>query len=175
MLIAGLLTLPALGWADDSPAPAHRPSFDIHGPELRKVIRDTAASQYGSYDLAPAQTMPTSRAATPALAWQQPERAPAAEAPRPSDQFDCEADDCVPRAQQHAPAIYTFASANNGDTRYSRSLDDAWLACQSRDDLLTTQQRYQNCKVGIDDGKSFTESLRDDLIDRFVGALFGLW
>jgi len=39
----------------------------------------------------------------------------------------------------------------------------------------STQQRYQNCKVGIDDGKSFTESLRDDLIDRFVGALFGLW
>ena len=53
-LIAGLLASPAWSQepAGDAPAPAAR-SFDVHGDAVKKIVHDTAASQYSNAQVSP--------------------------------------------------------------------------------------------------------------------------
>ena len=153
-MLAGLMALPVMGWADESPAPGIRPSFDIHGDALRKVIKDTAASQSGSYENPDEKSTAGKTQATSAVVWRPPEPAAVAGAPRSLDHFDCDAHQCVARDQQHAP-LYKVPA----------------MACQWHDDSMMGQQPTLSCDDDGRSGKSFFEDLRDDVVEDVVGGL----
>jgi len=140
-LMAALLALPALGWAEDAPAPRATPSFDIHGASVQNIISTTAASQYGGYQVPAERAASEKPAATPAVVWQPPEPAPITTTPGALDHFDCDARECVARDQDHA-AMYTVPREYpENEIHDDRSFTDAFL-----DDLV------DNAVVGLLEG-----------------------
>jgi len=160
-ILAGLLALPAIAWADETPAPAIKPSFDIRADSVRKVIRETAASQYGSYEVADPE-------AGPEMVSLRPGSAPAGATPLSLDHFDCDAHHCVARDQHHKP-MYVVENEDTDSTRYVRTWQDPWLGGQSRE--ATQTRPCATCGAAVADDKSFAAGLRDDLLGNLIGGL----
>jgi hypothetical protein len=147
-LLAALLVSPA--WAEEpapaSPAPAAR-SFDLRDAAVKKIVHDTAATQYGSVQLGvvhPGEVSPAVPVkATPAAMAFVPAERPSAVVHR------------APALQPQTPAAPTqdgFLTSlidmliDGDDGVTYAELHDEWLRCQSRgDDLKTTRERAASC------------------------------
>jgi hypothetical protein len=157
MLIGALLAMPALGWSEEpaklaaSPGAvpaavtvtkAERPTLNLHTVEVQKIIRDSAQEQMATAPpSADALMLDQSPVAQLVDQVTLPFRAPRRPHHLACDSFNCvaySADDValysVPREQFYG------ASAPGNDTK------DAWLSCQSRDNMLSTFERYDKCR-----------------------------
>jgi len=173
-ILAGLLALPALGRAEDSPPPTPGPQFDFRGNGVRKVISDTAASQYGGIraetrDAAPAKPEPG-----PAVAWQPP--GPTSAAPRTLDHYDCDVNECVARDREHN-TLYTVPIEYPESMNDLPLHEDGNLGCLPSFDALSPEQRRAYCRVPAvtadDDDRTFGEELLDRAAVGLLEALFG--
>lgn len=169
MLIAALVALPLTGWATEpasSPTPGN--SFDIHGDFVRKVINDTAASQYATDAGTAVQPAPAKSADPGPVTWQQPESPRVVVTPRLVDHFDCDARDCVARDPQHH-AVYVLPSRLTNES--------VRLACQARDALPGAAQGYEKCtntavSAQMLDDDAGEPSLGERLLGEAVLSLF---
>jgi hypothetical protein len=148
LLMAALLALPALVFAQEQkaapPGPAlaqpaqSRPTFDLKASGVRDAIRANAVS-----DAPPKENeAPTTRTDLPPLQFRAPRRVHRVEC----DSFNCVAYTADDDALFSIPRDQYFGVTENGSGR------DAWLSCQSGNDLLTTFERYDKCRgvsIGI--------------------------
>jgi len=175
LIWAGLLALPALGWAADTLPPTPRPAFDFHDDYVRKVIGDNAASQFGDFREEPGDTAPAKPATGPAVTWRAPE--PLSAGPDSLDHYDCDFDECVARGRRH-DALYTVPVDDPQDLSTVPLRDDANLGCLPSFDALSPEQRGAYCRpaavtTDYDDDRSFGERLVDELAVGLLEGLFG--
>jgi len=173
-ILAGLLALPALGWTEETLPQAPGPGFDFHRDDVRKVIRDTAASQYGEVREETPDAAPAKPEHGQVVAWRPPEAASAT--PRTLDHYDCGMNGCVGRDREHN-ALYTVPVENPESLNYVQLHEDGNLGCLASFDALSPEQRRAYCKVAVvvdhDDHKSFGEDLLDRVAVGLLEALFG--
>lgn len=173
-ILAGLLALPVLGWAQDTTPPVPRPQFDLAGNDVRKVISDTAASQYGGFLAETRNDASTKPEPSPAVAWRPPGHASAT--PRTFDHYDCDVNECVARDQEH-DALYTVPTEYPESLDYVRLHEDGNLGCLPSFDALSPEQRRAYCKAPAvtadEDDRSFGEELLDSAAVGLLEALFG--
>ncbi len=119
--------------AEREPATPAAPSFNVHDDNVRKIVAAAARLQ--------SESAPEKDAASDA------EPAPIVvtfKAPRRVHHLDCDSFDCVAYNADDV-ALFTIPREQyygvHGDNPA-----DAWLACQSGDDLLTTFERYDKCR-----------------------------
>jgi len=143
-LLAILLAAPA--WAEEpapatpAPAPAAQ-AFDLHDQAVKKIVHDTAATQYGVVqvgDASPAGPLKATPAAVRFVPVEKPSvvvsQAPALK-PRAS---------AAPRQEGFLTTL--IDTLLEGDDVTYAELHDEWLRCQSRgDDLESTSQRAAAC------------------------------
>jgi hypothetical protein len=138
MLIGTLLAGSAPGWpVEPAPPPAKtsQPVLSLHAPEVQKVIRAAAKT--------PADTAPLNLAPAVTLGGQVtiPFRAP-----RRPHHMQCDDSTCVAYTADDV-ALYTIPRYQYyGDRAPADPTAGEWLSCQSRDDLLTTFERYDQCR-----------------------------
>jgi hypothetical protein len=156
MLIGAVLAVPALGWTDEPgsrsaaavsmKSAAGKPALDLRSPDVQKIIRAVAQQQVES--VAPdASVYLLDQPSVTALGQQTsiPFRAP-----RRVDHTKCGSFNCVAYTADGV-ALFTIPR----DQYYGQkggNLADEWLSCQSRNDLLTTFERYDQCRgisIGI--------------------------
>jgi hypothetical protein len=141
MLMSALLALPALSFAGDpidakpaaSKTPASKPALDLKATRVQDVIRNHAVVQAASEKAEPSESAPTDIEPLPFRA------------PRRVHHVDCDSFNCVAYTADDdtlfsVPRDQYFGVTGNG------SASDAWLACQSGNDLLSTFERYDKCR-----------------------------
>jgi len=115
------------------PAKTAKPVLSLQAPEVQKVIR--AAAQ------APSDTAQLNSAPTLGDQVTIPFRAP-----RRPHHMECDNISCVAYTADDV-ALYTVPRAQYyGDRVHGDHAAGEWLSCQSRDNLLTTFQRYDKCR-----------------------------
>lgn len=139
LLLFALLAAPA--WAQEPAPVAPSRSFDLRDDAVRKIVRATAATQFGIVHVAPDEA--------PAKAEPAPiksEPAPVAYVPpvktAPALQYPTRLPDPEPRDDFLSVLLDSFLE--DDDMTYAE-LHDEWLACQSRNNLKTTRERAADC------------------------------
>lgn len=153
---AALLLLPAFACAEEpavttteiANAPAQGTptaiSFDLKHASVQEILRTAAASQGESSAREASGDTPADDSGSLAA------RLGVLEfrAPRRAHHTDCDSFDCVTYTADGV-ALYSFPRDQmihaGGDHQ------DSWLACQSGDDMLSTFERYDQCR-GVDIG-----------------------
>jgi len=145
-LIVVLLASPA--WSQEpvvnAPAGTAR-SFDFSNESVKKIVRDTAATQFAIAQVSRDATIKSEPAGT--FKYVPPEEAPAPapvpKAPRPQP---------VPPSNSFLSAMFetlfdvALDSALGLDSEYAGAAsDDRWRRCESRTPLKTTQLGYDTC------------------------------
>lgn len=151
MLIGALLAFPASGWPDEAAKPAvppksPPPALNLQAVEVQNIIRASAQKQIETAPPASGASL-RDQPQTTALGAQTsiPFRAP-----RRFDHLKCDSYDCVAYNADDV-ALYTIPRSQVYGPRGDKPADE-WLSCQSRDNLLTTFERYDKCRgisVGI--------------------------
>ncbi len=157
ILIGTLLVLPALGLTEESAAvkpmptasapvardtsPKSQSTFDLKTAAIQSVIRASAATASDGFRLLSptAQQQSQDNGATrpdlPGIPFR---------APRRLHHMDCDSFNCVAYTADDQ-ALYTISR----EQHFGINADDskeAWLSCQSGNDLLTTFERYDKCR-----------------------------
>lgn len=147
MLVGTLLAMPALSQAQEQPAakpaatanaPSVKPKFDLKNSGIQDVIRAAAASSVDT---------PTQDEA--ALSGTEMEDLPF-RAPRRLHHMDCDSLDCVAYTSDGV-ALYSIPREQYYGV-HGNNPREQWLSCQSGNDLLSTFERYDNCRgvsIGI--------------------------
>jgi hypothetical protein len=159
ILIAALLVVPMLGLAQEpagvkTAEPAHkaaaqdvsspaRPTFDLKDAAMQSVIRASAATASDGFRLSSSaeQRQPQDNDTAPARAAL---RSIPFRAPRRLHHMDCDSLNCVAYSAD-GEALYSVPR----EQQFGINTDDskeAWLSCQSSDNLLTTFERYDKCR-----------------------------
>jgi hypothetical protein len=136
MLIGTLMTGAAPGWPAEpaAPAQAREPVLSLQAPEVQKVIRAAAKT--------PAGTAPS---AAPAVTLGDQATIPF-RAPRRPHHIECDNISCIAYTADDV-ALYTVPRDQfYGERAPGEHSAGEWLSCQSRDNLLTTFQRYDRCR-----------------------------
>jgi hypothetical protein len=134
-----LTVLAAPAWSEE---PAPRP-LDLRGELIRKIVRDTAATQFAAVNVSPDEPAAAEHRpiefvpATKVTAPPPPKLPPAS--PGPSDFVSTLFD-----------ALFDVALGTEPDYSYAARYDD-WLRCQSRDNLRTTRERAASCPRDVED------------------------
>ena len=139
-----LLAFPALGWSAD-PAPAakvEKPTFNLKSAQVQESIRAAARAQ--SEATPQVAAAPSADAAQPIVLGTQtsiPFRAL-----RRPHHVKCDNIDCVAYTADDVVLYSVPRTQYYGQRMDDGSKSDAWLSCQSQDDLLTTFERYDKCR-----------------------------
>jgi hypothetical protein len=163
ILIGTLLALPALGLAEEPSAPKSIPpadvpathdaspksqsTFDLRTAAMQSIIRASAATASDGFRLmSPAAQQPSqdnghdvTRPKLQSLPFR---------APRRLHHMDCDSFNCVAYTADNQ-ALYTISREQYFGINTDDSTDDskeAWLSCQSGNDMLTTFERYDKCR-----------------------------
>ena len=138
-----LLVFPALVWSAE-PAPtakAEKPVFNLESARVKESIsaaaraQDDSTAQLAAANSAEAQPPVSLRGQTTI-----PFRAPL----RPHH-VKCDNIDCIAYSADDVPLYSVPRSQYSGD-RLEEGKRDAWLSCQSRDNMLSTFERYDKCR-----------------------------
>jgi hypothetical protein len=154
--LLAVLALPLLAVAQEEAAPAAERGadapaeqttrgaspFSMASPQVRQVLREAVArSQSDATGATPAAAPDVSPPRDPGLA---PLRF---RAPRRPHHVKCNGDDCTVYA---ADGTALYEVTNDGtfrdDAWSSGDYYDAWLSCQSTNNLLTTFERFDKCR-----------------------------
>jgi hypothetical protein len=140
LLLFSLLAAPA--WAQEPAPVAPSHSFDLRDDAVRKIVRATAATQFGVVHVAPDET--------PAKAEPAPiksEPAPVAYVPpvktAPALQYPTRLPDPEPPSTGFLSSLIDTLLEDD-DMTYAE-LHDEWLSCQSRNNVKTTAERAADC------------------------------
>jgi hypothetical protein len=148
-----LLTFPVLGWSGEphSSATSGKPVFNLKSARVQESIRTAARTHV---DIKPEVAAVKSADEPPpiALAGQTsiPFRAPL----RPHH-VKCDNASCTAYTADDATLYSVPRSQYYGERIEGSNKMGAWLTCQSRDNLLTTFERYDKCR-GITIGLPLT-------------------
>jgi hypothetical protein len=161
MLIGALLAIPALGWSDEPAKPGasplsspgaipavaairkvDQPALNLQTLEVQKIIRASANEQMA--------------AAPPASGVLAPDQAPVAtlagevtlpfRAPRRPHHLVCDSFNCVAYSADDVALYSVPREQYYGQNAPDNFTKDAWLSCQSHDNLLSTFERYDKCR-----------------------------
>jgi hypothetical protein len=142
MLFGALVAAP--GWSQEASrqSPAPRPAFDLTSPEVRKALRDAAATQIGQYTLAPAPAEP---AEDISVEFTPPEPAPAV----------VEHTVPLPATPALADGILSSVVGIVFDELFDEligdsvdeplELDNRWLKCQLHLNVKSPHERWDSC------------------------------
>jgi hypothetical protein len=136
MLIGALLAVAAPGWtAEPAAAKPDRPVLSLQAPEVQKVIRAVAKASPDATELKPASAVTLGDQVTIPF-----------RAPRRPHHMECDNISCVAYTADDV-ALYTVPREQYyGERAPGVNAADEWLSCQSRDNLLSTFQRYDKCR-----------------------------
>ncbi|MEO8061698.1 MAG: hypothetical protein ABI821_03015 [Pseudomonadota bacterium] len=115
-------------------APA-APSFSLHDDNVQKIVVAAAQKQSESATESDALNDPVTATAPIAVKFK---------APRRVDHTDCDSFNCVAYNADEI-ALFTIPREQYFGVHGDKPAD-GWLSCQSRDDLLTTFERYDKCR-----------------------------
>jgi hypothetical protein len=124
----------AVARSAESAAPT-APSFSVHDGKVQEIVSAAARRQSESPAETDAVSDATSKAAPLTVKFK---------APRRVDHLDCDSIDCVAYNADDI-ALFTIPREQYYGVHGNKPAD-AWLACQSGDDLLTTFERYDKCR-----------------------------
>jgi hypothetical protein len=147
ILIGALFTLPAPAWtvepeSQSQTKPADVPALQLQTPQVQKIIR-AAAQAHAAIGKAAPTTDP--EIDSPWLVSGKPTAIPF-RAPRRPHHVECDSFNCVAYTADEV-ALFSIPRAQfYGDQEGGDKTGDAWLSCQSRNNLLTTFQRYDKCR-----------------------------
>jgi hypothetical protein len=139
MLLAILLSLPATGWSQDAavrgadPKPVPPASFSISSEKIREILRARAHEQATATE---GEASKPAMSKLLALTFASDARV---------DHVECDALNCYERAKDGRILRTTSRDRNFGQVP-GRSGSDAWLSCQDTDNMLSTFERYDNCR-----------------------------
>jgi hypothetical protein len=139
-----LLVAPLPGWSAE-PAPATvpgKPVFNLKSERVQELVRSVAKSQDDSNARAAVENAP--EVSQPFVLRGQttiPFRAPIRPHHVKCDNFDCIAYSADEVALYSVPRSQYYGDRLDGNNKM-----DGWLSCQSRDNLLTTFERYDKCR-----------------------------
>jgi hypothetical protein len=126
--------------ASESASTLTRAAVDLQGPEVQAMLRRTTEAAAADADTGTHVTEPgeTHARKLEGLRFHIPRRV---------HHLECEAFDCVAYTADGSP-LYTISRDHvGGQNVFAHAHDqDAWLACQGADDLLSTFERFDQCR-----------------------------
>jgi hypothetical protein len=135
--------VPAITAAAQRTAPPTQPTFDLKDAAMQDVIRASAMTASNSFRPSAATVQRRPEENGPALT--RPDlRSIRFRAPRRPHHMDCDSFNCVAYSAD-GEALYSVSR----EQHFGINTDDskeAWLSCQSGDNLLTTFERYDKCR-----------------------------
>jgi hypothetical protein len=138
-----LLAFPVLGWSDPaSSAKPEKPTFNIKSAQVQESIRAAARMHYEGSPQAAAAKSPD--VVQPIVLGNQTS-IPFRVLRRPHH-LKCDNIDCIAYTADDVALYSVPRSQYYGERTDGANSSDEWLSCQSRNNMLSTFERYDKCR-----------------------------